>query len=96
MPTCPQIFGLAWSPDGRQLATVCKDGHLRIYEPRGSPEPLQVSRRGWGRPSDLGWGPSWASCTVSQQEGPGPEGARGARIVWVCDGHCLLVSGFDR
>ncbi|XP_066870346.1 coronin-7 isoform X3 [Kogia breviceps] len=64
-----QIFGLAWSPDGRQLATVCKDGHLRIYEPRSSPEPLQ--------------------------EGPGPEGARGARIVWVCDGHCLLVSGFD-
>ncbi|XP_070635661.1 coronin-7 isoform X5 [Bos indicus] len=64
-----QIFGLAWSPDGQQLATVCKDGRLRIYEPRGSPEPLQ--------------------------EGPGPEGARGARVVWVCDGHYLLVSGFD-
>nr|KAF6440227.1 coronin 7 [Rousettus aegyptiacus] len=64
-----QIFGLAWSPNGQQLATVCKDGHLRVYEPRNSPEPLQ--------------------------EGPGPEGARGARIVWVCDGHCLLVSGFD-
>ncbi|XP_029801866.1 coronin-7 [Suricata suricatta] len=64
-----QIFGLAWSPDGQRLATVCKDGHLRVYEPRGGPEPLQ--------------------------EGPGPEGARGARIVWVCDGHCLLVSGFD-
>ncbi|XP_064151569.1 coronin-7 isoform X4 [Loxodonta africana] len=65
-----QIFGLAWSPDGQQLATVCKDGHVRVYEPRSHPEPLQ--------------------------EGPGPEGARGARIVWVCDGHCLLVSGFDR
>ncbi|KAB0350227.1 hypothetical protein FD754_015084 [Muntiacus muntjak] len=64
-----QIFGLAWSPDGQQLATVCKDGCLRIYEPRGSSEPLQ--------------------------EGPGPEGARGARVVWVCDGHYLLVSGFD-
>ncbi|XP_025131120.3 coronin-7 isoform X1 [Bubalus bubalis] len=64
-----QIFGLAWSPNGQQLATVCKDGRLRIYEPRGSPEPLQ--------------------------EGPGPEGARGARVVWVCDGHYLLVSGFD-
>ncbi|EQB77562.1 Coronin 7 (WD-repeat tumor rejection antigen)-like protein [Camelus ferus] len=64
-----QIFGLAWSPNGQQLATVCKDGHLRIYEPRSGSEPLQ--------------------------EGPGPEGARGARIVWVCDGHCLLVSGFD-
>ncbi|XP_019323982.2 coronin-7 [Panthera pardus] len=64
-----QIFSLAWSPNGQYLATVCKDGHLRVYEPRGGPEPLQ--------------------------EGPGPEGARGARVVWVCDGHCLLVSGFD-
>ncbi|XP_058142542.1 coronin-7 isoform X2 [Dasypus novemcinctus] len=64
-----QIFGLAWSPDGQRLATVCKDGRVRVYEPRRGPEPLQ--------------------------EGPGPEGARGARVVWVCDGHCLLVSGFD-
>ncbi|XP_005081724.1 coronin-7 isoform X1 [Mesocricetus auratus] len=64
-----QIFSLAWSPDGQQLATVCKDGHVRVYEPRSSPVPLQ--------------------------EGPGPEGGRGARIVWVCDGRCLLVSGFD-
>ncbi|KAM5198658.1 coronin-7 [Hipposideros larvatus] len=64
-----QIFGLAWSPNGQQLATVCKDGRLRVYEPRSDPKPLQ--------------------------EGPGPEGARGARIVWVCDGQCLLVTGFD-
>ncbi|XP_044602778.2 coronin-7 isoform X2 [Equus asinus] len=64
-----QIFGLAWSPDGQQLATVCKDGRLRVYKPRSGADPLQ--------------------------EGPGPEGARGARIVWVCDGLCLLVSGFD-
>uniref|UniRef100_A0A8C5NW65 Coronin n=1 Tax=Jaculus jaculus TaxID=51337 RepID=A0A8C5NW65_JACJA len=60
-----QIFGLSWSPDGQQLATVCKDGRVRIYEPRRNPE------------------------------GAGPEGARGARVVWVCDGRCLLVSGFD-
>ncbi|XP_069342303.1 coronin-7 [Eulemur rufifrons] len=64
-----QIFGLAWSPDGQQLATICKDGRVRVYDPRSGPEPLQ--------------------------EGPGPEGGRGARIVWVCDGRCLLVSGFD-
>lgn len=38
-----QIFSLAWSPDGKQLATVCKDGHVRVYEPRSSPLPLQVS-----------------------------------------------------
>ncbi|KAK2097458.1 Coronin-7 [Saguinus oedipus] len=64
-----QIFSLAWSPDGQQLATVCRDGRVRVYRPLSSPEPLQ--------------------------EGPGPKGGRGARIVWVCDGHCLLVSGFD-
>ncbi|XP_038618544.1 coronin-7 isoform X1 [Tachyglossus aculeatus] len=64
-----QIFSLAWSPDGRQLATACKDGKVRIYDPRNGPEPLQ--------------------------EGPGPEGGRGARVVWVCSGRCLLVSGFD-
>ncbi|NXP81690.1 CORO7 protein, partial [Ramphastos sulfuratus] len=64
-----QIFSLAWSPDGKKLATVSKDARLRLYEPRHSTEP--------------------------QQEGPGPEGARGARLVWVCGGDYLLVSGFD-
>ncbi|XP_066496626.1 coronin-7 [Tiliqua scincoides] len=64
-----QIFSLAWSPDGRHLATVSKDGKVRVYEPRKSAQPLQ--------------------------EGPGPEGGRGARIIWVCNGRYLLVSGFD-
>ncbi|XP_068764891.1 coronin-7 isoform X3 [Struthio camelus] len=30
-----------------------------------------------------------------EQEGAGPEGSRGARLVWVCGGDYLLVSGFD-
>ncbi|XP_005744419.1 coronin-7-like isoform X4 [Pundamilia nyererei] len=64
-----QVFGMAWSPDGKLLATVCKDGKVRIYDPRKSTSPVQ--------------------------EGPGPEGHRGARVVWVCDGKYLMVSGFD-
>ncbi|TSK62521.1 Coronin-7 [Bagarius yarrelli] len=50
-----QIFGMAWSPNGKLLATVCKD----------------------------------------EKVGPGPEGHRGGRVVWVCDGRYLLVSGFN-
>ncbi|XP_077590419.1 coronin-7-like isoform X1 [Stigmatopora nigra] len=64
-----QVFAMAWSPDGKLLATVCKDGKIRIYDPRNSDAPIR--------------------------EGPGPDGHRGARVVWVCDGKYLLVSGFD-
>ncbi|XP_009276865.1 PREDICTED: coronin-7 [Aptenodytes forsteri] len=32
---------------------------------------------------------------ADRSEGPGPEGGRGARLVWVCGGDYLLVSGFD-
>lgn len=39
-----QIFGMAWSPDGKLLATVCKDGKVCIYDPRKSAEPVQVCK----------------------------------------------------
>ena len=74
VPTCPQIFGLAWSPDGQQLATVCKDGRLRIYEPRGSSEPLQVSRMAWGRPSDLVGVPAKPHMLYPNRKAQGPRG----------------------
>lgn len=35
------IFALAWSQDGSQLATYCKDNIVRIYRPRKSTSPLQ-------------------------------------------------------
>lgn len=37
-----QVFCMAWSPDGKLLATVCKDGKVRIYDPRKSTTPVQV------------------------------------------------------
>ncbi|XP_072916176.1 coronin-7 [Hemitrygon akajei] len=36
-----QIFSLAWSPDGQHLATVSKDGQVRVYQPRRSADPIQ-------------------------------------------------------
>lgn len=36
-----QIFAMDWSPCGQFLATVCKDGLIRVYNPRASTEPLR-------------------------------------------------------
>ncbi|KAH3837926.1 hypothetical protein DPMN_111329, partial [Dreissena polymorpha] len=52
-----------WSPDGRYLATVCKDGRVRIIDPRKQ----------------------------SVREGKGPEGSRGARVIWAVDMTYLVV-----
>uniref|UniRef100_A0A1B0D9H7 Coronin n=1 Tax=Phlebotomus papatasi TaxID=29031 RepID=A0A1B0D9H7_PHLPP len=35
-----QIFSFAWSPCGTFGATVCRDGRLRVYNPRKSAEPI--------------------------------------------------------
>ncbi|XP_060082621.1 coronin-7-like [Ylistrum balloti] len=35
-----QVFSAAWSPDGKYLSTVCKDGKLRIFNPRKYQSPL--------------------------------------------------------
>ena len=64
------MFCLAWSPDGKYCVTVCRDGRVRLYNPRLRAEPLQ--------------------------EGAGPDGTRGARVVWVCDGKYFLVAGMNK
>ena len=35
-----QLFAMAWSPDGKQLATIAKDHVIRIYDPRNSTHPV--------------------------------------------------------
>jgi WD40 repeat protein len=37
-----QIYSLAWSQCGRFLATVCRDGKVRIYDPRGGSTPVRL------------------------------------------------------
>jgi coronin-7 len=34
------IFSLAWSSDGKLCSTVCKDGKIRVYDPRSSADPI--------------------------------------------------------
>ncbi|CAC5407998.1 CORO7 [Mytilus coruscus] len=65
-----QVFCVAWSPDGRYLATVCKDGRVRIFDPRQSPDAIK--------------------------EGEGPDGSRGARVVWALNGKYLVITGFNK
>jgi len=36
-----QIYSMDWSQCGRFLATVCRDGRVRIYNPRSSPLPVR-------------------------------------------------------
>lgn len=36
-----QIFSIAWSPCGIYIASVCKDGRVRIYNPRKSDTPIK-------------------------------------------------------
>lgn len=36
-----QIFAIDWSPYGEYLATVCKDGLIRVYQPRSCSDPIR-------------------------------------------------------
>lgn len=67
--TFSQLFCMAWSPNGTQLATLAKNHILNIFNPRSSLSPVSQMR--------------------------GPEGSRGARILWLED-LVIAVSGFDR
>ncbi|WAQ98126.1 CORO7-like protein [Mya arenaria] len=39
-----EIFSGEWSQDGRYIATVCKDGLIRIFDPRNSTEAIKVGK----------------------------------------------------
>lgn len=52
-----QIFDFAWSPCGVYGATVCKDGKIRVYNPRKSENPI---REGIGPAGTRGARITWA------------------------------------
>ncbi|KAH8396307.1 hypothetical protein KR222_007695 [Zaprionus bogoriensis] len=52
-----QIFDFAWSPCGKLGATVCKDGKIRVYNPRKSETPI---REGNGPVGTRGARITWA------------------------------------
>ncbi|XP_070074394.1 coronin-7 isoform X4 [Drosophila takahashii] len=52
-----QIFDFAWSPCGRLGASVCKDGKIRVYNPRKSETPI---REGNGPVGTRGARITWA------------------------------------
>ncbi|XP_059061678.1 coronin-7-like [Achroia grisella] len=39
-----QIFAIDWSQSGEYLATVCKDGLIRVFEPRASTEAIRSGK----------------------------------------------------
>ena len=42
------IFSMSWSPCGTKLATICKDGIIRVYEPLVSEIPIVEAKCGPG------------------------------------------------
>ena len=42
------IFSMSWSPCGTKLATICKDGAIRVYAPLASNEPILEAKTGPG------------------------------------------------
>ena len=96
---------MAWSPCGQYLVTISKDHCIRVYEPRASSEPIKVQKheKGEGGPIFLvgrreDGEDAFLLCyryTHDLQEGEGPEGSRGARLVWL-DKERIVVSGFNK
>lgn len=46
---------MAWSRDGTKLATVGRDGTIKVYEPRSSTSPIKV--RNYLIPPQTIWSP---------------------------------------
>jgi len=40
------VFGMSWSPDGFKLATICKDGFVRVYDVLNSDKPIAEEKCG--------------------------------------------------
>ncbi|MEJ6001650.1 caspase family protein [Paucibacter soli] len=61
-------YGLAFSPDGKRLATSAYDGALRLYELRGGAPWLQRRSQLAGQPHGLAFSPEGARLAVGQAD----------------------------
>uniref|UniRef100_A0A672TXB6 Coronin n=1 Tax=Strigops habroptila TaxID=2489341 RepID=A0A672TXB6_STRHB len=91
-----KIYSIRFHPVASDLLVSSSyDMTVRIWELSTGREALSTAQPSASTGTIRVMGTGWRGNPDFTQEGPGPEGARGARLVWVCGGDYLLVSGFD-
>lgn len=88
-----EIFCAEWSPNGKLLATVCKDGKVRIFDPRTSTQPI---KEGTGPTGSRGARAVWAlDMKYLVISGFGSTSLRTVSVYNVADLEQLYVSQLD-
>ncbi|MDY7230151.1 patatin-like phospholipase family protein [Hyalangium rubrum] len=80
------VWDLAWSPDGRQLATACNDSYVRVYSVprRGASANLVLSIHHWFAPYRVAWNPRGDLLACGDESG--------AVEIWNIEGRDLVAS----